>query len=163
MNATRSVTSADFQALLRQKNLRVTRPRLAVLKAVHENPHVGTYALIEASRRDLRVISHQTVYDVLEALTAAGLIRRFQPMGALARYEARTADDHQHVVCRACASIADVNRGGGVPSCPSLADGAGYEIDEAEVIYWGRCPACVALDRQGVRDNPQRLQKGDTR
>jgi Fe2+ or Zn2+ uptake regulation protein len=131
-------------AALRQASLRVTRPRLAVLRAVQENPHAHTETLINACRQDIGDISHQTVYDALEAFTAAGLVRRFQPMGALARYEARTEDNHHHLVCRVCGAIADVDCAIGRTPCLSAADDAGFEVQEAEVIYWGRCPACLS-------------------
>ena len=149
MSYTRSpLSDSDLQALLRRNHLRVTRPRLAVLRAVHEHPHAETQTLIDASRRQIGEISHQTVYDVVEALTAAGLVRRFQPMGALARYEARAGDNHHHVVCRDCGAISDVDCALGLAPCLTAADDAGYQIDEAEVIYWGRCAACVAQKPQ---------------
>jgi Fur family ferric uptake transcriptional regulator len=95
-------------------------------------------------RADLSEVSHQAVYDVLRALTAAGLVRRFQPMASVARYEARIGDNHHHVVCRSCGAIADVDCAVGYAPCLTAADDAGYEIGEAEVIYWGRCRECVA-------------------
>jgi Fur family ferric uptake transcriptional regulator len=122
----------------------VTRPRLAVLSAVHRHPHADTESLIGCVREDLGDVSHQAVYDVLRALTAARLVRRIQPSGSVARYEARVGDSHHHVVCRSCGVIADVDRAVGDASCLTPAGDAGYEIDEAEVVYWGRCPTCVA-------------------
>jgi Fe2+ or Zn2+ uptake regulation protein len=136
-------TISDFEDQLRRAALRVTRPRIAVLKAVHEHPHAETETLIGAARRDIGEVSHQTVYDVLEALTTAGLVRRFQPMGAIARYEARIGDNHHHVVCRTCGAIADVDCAVGHAPCLTAGDDAGYEVEQAEVIYWGRCPQCV--------------------
>jgi Fur family ferric uptake transcriptional regulator len=130
--------------MLRGVALRVTRPRVAVLSAVHDHPHADTDSIIGAVREDLSEVSHQAVYDVLRALTAAGLVRRIQPTGSVARYEARVGDNHHHVVCRSCGSIADVDCAVGYAPCLTAADGAGYEVDEAEVIYWGRCPECVA-------------------
>jgi Fur family ferric uptake transcriptional regulator len=130
--------------MLREAALRVTRPRVAVLSAVHDHPHADTDSLIDAVRRDFGEVSHQAVYDVLRALTAAGLVRRFQPTGSLARYEARVADNHHHIVCRSCGAIVDVDCAVGDSPCLTAADDAGYEIDEAEVIYWGRCPDCAA-------------------
>ncbi len=130
--------------MLRGGALRVTRPRVAVLSAVHDHPHADTDSLIGVVRRTLGEVSHQAVYDVLRALTAAGLVRRFQPTGSVARYEARVGDNHHHAVCRSCGAIADVDGALGDTACLTAADDVGYEIDEAEVIYWGRCPACVA-------------------
>jgi Fur family transcriptional regulator, stress-responsive regulator len=137
-------TSADFERMLRGVALRVTRPRLAVLSALHNQPHADTDSIIRAVRKDLGEVSHQAVYDVLRALTAAGLVRRFQPKGSVARYEVRVGDNHHHVVCRSCGAIADIDCAVGYTPCLTAADDAGYEIDEAEVIYWGRCPECVA-------------------
>lgn len=131
--------------MVRGAGLRVTRPRVAVLAAVHDHPHADTDSIISVVREELGVVSHQAVYDVLRALTAAGLVRRFQPMGSLARYEARVGDNHHHhVVCRSCGAIADVDCAVGDTPCLTAADDSGYEISEAEVIYWGRCPGCVA-------------------
>jgi Fur family ferric uptake transcriptional regulator len=130
--------------MLREAGLRVTHPRVAVLTAVHGRPHADTDSIIGVVREDLGVVSHQAVYDVLRALTAAGLVRRFQPMGSVARYEARVGDNHHHVVCRSCGAIADVDCAVGYTPCLTAADDSGYEIGEAEVIYWGRCPECVA-------------------
>jgi Fur family ferric uptake transcriptional regulator len=137
-------TVAELQRILRQSELRVTRPRVAVLGAVLSHPHADTDSIIQATRADLGDVSHQAVYDVLRALTAAGLVRRIQPMNSVARYEARVGDNHHHVVCRSCGAIADVDCAVGDTPCLTAADDSGYEIDEAEVIYWGRCPDCVA-------------------
>ena len=130
--------------MLRRVALRVTRPRVAVLSAVHDHPHADTDTLIAAVRRDSGDVSHQAVYDVLGALTAAGLVRRIQPMGSVARYEARVGDNHHHVVCRSCGAILDVDCAVGEAPCLTPSDAMGFEVDEAEVIYWGRCPECVA-------------------
>jgi Fur family transcriptional regulator, stress-responsive regulator len=130
--------------MLREVALRVTRPRVAVLSAVHDHPHADTDSIIGLVREDLGEVSHQAVYDVLRALTAAGVVRRIQPTGSVARYEARVGDNHHHVVCRSCGAIADVDCAVGYIPCLTAADDSGYEIDEAEVIYWGRCPECVA-------------------
>jgi Fe2+ or Zn2+ uptake regulation protein len=129
--------------MLRAAGLRVTRPRVAVLTALHDHSHADTDSIIGVVRQDLREVSHQAVYDVLHALTDAGLVRRIQPMGSLARYEARVGDNHHHVVCRSCGAMADVDCAVGDTPCLTAADDSGYEIDEAEVIYWGRCPECV--------------------
>ncbi|GGK87535.1 transcriptional repressor [Mangrovihabitans endophyticus] len=130
--------------MLRGAGLRVTRPRVAVLAAVHDHPHADTESIFNVVRRELGAVSHQAVYDVLHALTAVGLLRRFEPMGSAARYEARTGDDHHHLVCRFCGAIADVDRAIGDTACLTPADDAGYEVDHAEVIYWGRCATCAA-------------------
>ena len=134
----------DLTTVLRNASLRVTRPRLAVLAAVHQHPHLDTEALIGLVRADLATVSHQAVYDVLRALTDARLVRRIQPAGATARYEARVGDNHHHVVCRSCGAIADVDCAADETPCLTAVDEAGYQIDEAEVIYWGRCPDCAA-------------------
>ena len=135
-------TTSGFEQLLRESSLRVTRPRVAVLSAVHAHPHADTDRIIAAVRRDLHEVSHQAVYDVLRALTGAGLIRRIQPAGSVARYESRVGDNHHHVVCRGCGSIADVDCATGRTPCLTASDDHGFTIDEAEVIYWGRCPTC---------------------
>jgi Fur family transcriptional regulator, stress-responsive regulator len=135
--------TSEFKRVLRGAALRVTGPRVAVLRAVHDHPHADTDSIIGVVREDLGVVSHQAVYDVLRVLTVAGLVRRIQPMGSVARYETRAGDNHHHVVCRSCGAIADVDCAVGHAPCLTAADDAGYEIDEAEVIYWGRCPECT--------------------
>jgi len=138
--------------MLRDAALRVTRPRVAVLAAVHDHPHADTDSLIDAARRASGDVSHQAVYDVLRALTDAGLIRRIQPTGSVARYEARVGDNHHHLVCRSCGAIVDVDCAVGDSPCLTASDDAGYQIDEAEVIYWGRCPEC-ATSRPTATEN----------
>jgi Fur family ferric uptake transcriptional regulator len=135
-------TTLDFQQMLRGAALRVTRPRVAVLNAVHAHPHADTDSIIGAVRRDLPEVSHQAVYDSLHALAATGLVRRIQPSGSVARYESRVGDNHHHVVCRSCGLIADVDCAVGEAPCLTASDDGGFSIDEAEVIYWGLCPAC---------------------
>jgi len=132
----------DAEPLLRGAALRVTQPRVAVLAAVHENPHAGTDSIIRIVRGDLGEVSTQAVYDVLRVLTAAGLLRRIEPAGSVARYESRVGDNHHHVVCRSCGDIADVDCDVGDVPCLTASDDHGYTIDEAEVVYWGTCPAC---------------------
>jgi Fur family ferric uptake transcriptional regulator len=134
----------DFERMLRGVALRVTRPRVAVLSAVHGHPHADTDSIIGVVRADLGEVSHQAVYDVLRALTATGLVRRFQPRGSVARYESRVGDNHHHVVCRSCGVIADVDCAVGTTPCLTASDDYGFTIDEAEVIYWGQCPECAA-------------------
>jgi Fur family transcriptional regulator, stress-responsive regulator len=139
-----TVSDPSWEQLLRGASLRVTRPRVAVLAAVHAHPHADTDALIGAVRRELGDVSHQAVYDVLRALTAAGLVRRIQPAGSVARYESRVGDNHHHVVCRTCGAIADVDCAVGHTPCLTAADDHGFLVEEAEVVYWGLCPACTA-------------------
>ncbi len=130
--------------MLRRAGLRVTGPRLAVLKTVHAHAHADTGSILGAVRTDLPRVSHQAVYDVLHALTAAGLVRRIQPSGSVARYEARVGDNHHHVVCRSCGAIADVECAVGAAPCLTPSDDQGFSIDEAEITYRGVCPECVA-------------------
>jgi Fur family transcriptional regulator, stress-responsive regulator len=137
-------TTTDFAGRLRAAELRVTRPRVAVLSAVHEHPHADTDSIIGVVRADLGDVSHQAVYDVLRALTTAGLLRRIQPSGSVARYESRIGDNHHHVVCRSCGTIADVDCAINTTPCLTPSDDHGFTIDEAEVVYWGTCPACSA-------------------
>jgi Fe2+ or Zn2+ uptake regulation protein len=137
-------TTLESERMLRGAELRVTRPRLAVLTAVHDNPHADTSSIIDAVREDLGEVSGQAVYDVLGALTEAGLVRRIQPSGSVARYELRVGDNHHHVVCRSCGAIADVDCAVGEAPCLDPSEAHGYAIDEAEVVFWGRCPDCLA-------------------
>lgn len=146
----------DLVSALREASLRVTRPRLSVLAAVHDHPHADTETVIDTVRADLGAVSHQAVYDVLRALTAAGLLRRIQPAGSTARYEARVGDNHHHVVCRSCGTIADVDCAVGDTPCLSATDDHGFVIDEAEVVYWGTCPACSAAQSLVVTTMPGR-------
>ncbi|BEL06860.1 Fur family transcriptional regulator [Actinoplanes sichuanensis] len=142
--------TSDFEARLRAVSLRVTRPRLAVMAALTDHPHVDTDAVIALVRADLPTVSHQAVYDVLRALTDSGLVRRIQPAGATARYEMRVRDNHHHVVCRSCGAIADVDCAVGNAPCLTASDDHGFVIDEAEVVYWGSCPACVSKRPEGM-------------
>ena len=136
--------SFDAERLLRGAALRVTRPRVAVLEAVHGRPHADTDSIVRAVREDLGEVSTQAVYDVLRALTAARLVRRIEPAGSVARYEARVGDNHHHLVCRSCGDIVDVDCAVNYTPCLTAVDDHGFEIDEAEVVYWGRCPACAS-------------------
>jgi len=137
--------SSELERMLRGVSLRVTGPRLAVLAAVHEHPHADTNSIIGLVRANLGEVSQQAVYDVLRALTAAGLVRRIQPPESLARYESRVADNHHHVVCRSCGAIADVDCAVGPAPCLTAAADHGFAIDEAEVVYWGLCPGCSTV------------------
>jgi Fur family ferric uptake transcriptional regulator len=152
------MVSPDFATQLRAASLRVTRPRLAVLAALHEHPHVDTDTVIRLVRADLDAVSHQAVYDVLRALTDAGLVRRIQPAGATARYEAKVDDNHHHVVCRSCGAIADVDCAVGHAPCLTASDPHGFLVDEAEVVYWGTCPDCAPAP---IREpNPENRPEG---
>ncbi|WP_306366356.1 Fur family transcriptional regulator [Nocardiopsis sp. CC223A] len=135
-------TPSDFERMLRESGLRVTSPRMAVLSAVHDNPHADTESVIDLVRGNLGTVSGQAVYDVLKALTGAGLLRRIQPQGSVARYETRVGDNHHHVVCRSCGAIADVDCAVGHAPCLTASSDHGFRVDEAEVVYWGVCPDC---------------------
>ncbi len=139
-----SVEPADA---LRERGYRVTSQRLAVLRAVAREPHLTADAVAETVRAELGAISLQAVYDVLAVLIDVGLIRRIQPAGSPARFEARVSDNHHHVICRTCGRTADVDCAVGTAPCLTAIDNRGYEIDEAEVIYWGRCAECQSLTR----------------
>ena len=138
----------DFPQLLREAALRVTRPRLAVLSAVYAHPHADTDSIIGAVRADIGQVSHQAVYDVLRVLTGAGLLRRIQPSGSVARYESRLSDNHHHLVCRSCGDIVDVDCAVGATPCLTASDDHGFTIDEAEVVFWGLCPECSTATTQ---------------
>ena len=130
--------------LLRRHGLQVTAQRLAVLAAVSDRPHGTANEIADVVRSEIGTISRQSVYNVLEVLVDAGLIRRIQPAGSPARYEDRTGDNHHHLICRGCGRMVDVDCAVGAAPCLTAVDDAGFEIDEAEVIYWGRCPECLA-------------------
>ncbi|MCW2829918.1 MAG: furA1 [Aeromicrobium sp.] len=149
-------TSTDLEQLLRGADLRVTRPRVAVLAAVYDRPHADTDSIIGAVRETAGDVSHQAVYDVLRALTSAGLVRRIQPSGSVARYESRVGDNHHHLVCRTCGAIEDVDCATESTPCLTASDDHGFVIDEAEVIYWGVCPCCSS-----VPDHPLQHRKAE--
>jgi Fur family transcriptional regulator, stress-responsive regulator len=136
--------TSELEEQLRAASLRVTRPRVAVLGVVFEHPHVDTNSIIGRVREELGDVSQQAVYDVLNALTDARLVRRIQPPGSVARYESRVGDNHHHVVCRSCGVIADVECAVGEAPCLTASDHHGFSIDEAEVVYWGLCPNCTS-------------------
>jgi Fur family ferric uptake transcriptional regulator len=145
------VATTDFEQLLRGADLRVTRPRVAVLTAVYDYPHADTDSIVSVVREGLGDVSTQAVYDVLRALTSAGLVRRIEPAGSAARYESRVADNHHHLVCRTCGAIADVDCAVGDTPCLTASEDHGYAIDEAEVVYWGLCPSCSTRDQKDSR------------
>jgi Fur family transcriptional regulator, stress-responsive regulator len=134
---------ADYAQQLRTADLRVTRPRIAVLEAVQANPHSDTETIFEAVRDALPDVCRQTVYDVLHTLTDVGMLRRIQPPGSVGRYECRVGDNHHHSVCRSCGAIADVDCAVGAAPCLTAPHHNGFQLDETEVIYWGLCPDCL--------------------
>ena len=134
----------DHADLLRQRGIQITAQRLAVFRAVISQPHITADAVAEAVRAEIGAISLQSVYDCLSVLVAEGLIRRIQPAGSPARFEDRVGDNHHHLICRTCGRMVDVDCAVGSAPCLTAVDDSGYEIDEAEVVYWGRCPECVA-------------------
>lgn len=139
----------EYADQLRAAELRVTRPRVAVLQAVNTHAHADTETIFLATRTILPDVSRQAVYDVLGALTDAGLVRRIQPSGLVARYEARVGDNHHHTVCRSCGAIGDVDCAAGTTPCLTASDDNGFVLDEAEVIYWGLCPDCNTTSTPG--------------
>lgn len=136
--------------LLRRHGLQVTAQRLAVLEAVSDLPHSTTDDIDKAVRAEIGAVSRQAVYDALSVLTDKGLLRRIQPAGSPARYENRVGDNHHHLICRTCSRMVDVDCAVGETPCLTAAGDLGYEIDEAEVIYWGRCPECVSQFEQSA-------------
>jgi Fur family ferric uptake transcriptional regulator len=132
----------DTAALLRRHRVQVTAQRLAVLSAVSDRPHSTAAEVAEVVRSQIGAVSVQAVYDALATFADKGMIRRIQPAGSPARYEDRVDDNHHHLICRSCGRMVDVDCAVGEKPCLMAADDSGYEIDEAEVIYWGRCPDC---------------------
>ena len=149
-----SVVATDAAELLRQHGIQVTAQRLAVLRAVVSQPHVTADAVAEAVRAEIGAISLQSVYDALGVLVAEGLIRRIQPAGSPARFEDRVNDNHHHLICRICGRLVDADCAVGSAPCLAAVDDMGYEIDQAEVVYWGRCPDCLAQARAPSRVAP---------
>jgi Fur family transcriptional regulator, stress-responsive regulator len=156
-------TRSELEQLLRAATLRVTRPRVAVLGAVYDHPHADTDQIIGVARQDLGGVSHQAVYDVLRALTTAGLVRRIEPAGSAARYESRVADNHHHVICRSCGAIADVDCAVGETPCLIASDHHGFSVDEAEVVYWGRCPDCSSASNTSSNSRTPSPDRKDSR
>ena len=136
--------ATDPADTLRQRGIQVTAQRLAVLRAVSGQPHITADAVAEAVRAEIGAISLQSVYDALGLLVTERLIRRIQPAGSPARFEDRVGDNHHHLICRVCGRVVDIDCAVGSAPCLTASDDNGYEIDEAEVAYWGRCPDCVA-------------------
>ena len=147
----------DDAALLREHGLHVTAQRLAVLRAAAEHPHSTADDIDRAVRAEIGSISRQAVYDALGTLTAKGLLRRIQPAGSPARYEDRVADNHHHLICRSCNRMVDVDCAVGYTPCLTAADDSGYAIDEAEVVYWGRCPDCMSTPPPARQEKATRV------
>ncbi len=146
--------ATDFAALLRRHELQVTAQRLAVLRAVADQPHSTAADIGTTVRAEIGAVSLQAVYDALSTLTDKGIIRRIEPAGSPARYEDRVGDNHHHLICRACGRMVDVDCAAGYAPCLTPEDASGYEVDEAEVVYWGRCPACAAAQGEAsIRTN----------
>lgn len=137
---------------LREHGVQVTAQRLAVLRAVAGRPHGTADAIAEDVRAEIGAISRQGVYDALGILSEKGLIRRIQPAGSPARYEDRVGDNHHHLICRNCGTMVDVDCAVGETPCLQAADDSGYEIDEAEVIFWGICPECLAATSDSAKN-----------
>lgn len=133
----------DDAELLRGRGLRVTRPRLAALAALRREGHLTADEVRSRIGEDDRPVSVQAVYDVLTTLTRDDLVRRIEPAGSAARYEVRTGDNHHHLVCRTCGSIEDVDCATGAPPCLEPASDRGFQVDEAEITFWGTCPRCL--------------------
>jgi Fur family ferric uptake transcriptional regulator len=138
----------DRGEILREHGVRVTAQRLAVFKAVSDDPHVSADVVVESVRGEIGWISVQAVYDALATLTDVGLLRRIQPAGSPARYEGRVGDNHHHLICRVCDRMVDVDCAVGHAPCLTAVEDAGFEIDEAEVVYWGRCPECILQEQR---------------
>jgi len=151
--------SSDPEHLLRARGLQVTAQRLAVLSAVSKRPHATADDVAALARSEIGVISRQAVYDALGVLVDTGIIRRIQPAGSAARYEDRVDDNHHHLICRGCGITVDVDCAVGAAPCLTPLDDAGYEVDEAEVIYWGRCPACLARSSGGPESDSNRMPR----
>jgi Fur family ferric uptake transcriptional regulator len=139
--------AADPADLLRERGIQVTAQRIAVMRAVSSEPHATVDAVAAIVRNEIGAISLQSVYDALAVLVDARLIRRIQPAGSPARFEDRVGDNHHHLICRICGRVVDVDCAAGRAPCLKAKDDNGYEIDEAEVAYWGRCPDCVVKSR----------------
>src|SRR5512134_904907 len=146
--------ATDLPGRLRERGIQVTAQRLAVLRTVAGQPHITADGVAEVVRAEIGAISLQSVYDALGLLVAEGLIRRIQPAGSPARFEDRVGDNHHHLICRVCGRVVDVDCAAGAAPCLTAVDEQGYEIDEAEVAYWGRCPECLAQDRASSREAP---------
>ncbi|WP_166356263.1 Fur family transcriptional regulator [Phytoactinopolyspora limicola] len=135
---------------LRAAGLRVTAPRLGVLTALEREPHADADTVARHVRAALGAVSTQAVYDVLHALTEAGLLRRIEPAGSAARYETRVGDNHHHLVCRSCGVVVDVECSGDAVPCLTPEPAHGFVVDEAEVTFWGLCPTCTSESKENA-------------
>ena len=157
---------SDSAAMLRARGIQVTAQRLAVFRTVAGRPHITADAVAGIVRAEIGAISLQSVYDALSLLVAEGLIRRIQPSGSPARFEDRVGDNHHHLICRTCGRVVDVDCAAGSAPCLTPSDDRGYEIDEAEVAYWGRCPDCLKQSRKAsrsARPAARRSPRGNSR
>jgi len=145
--------------LLRQRGIQVTAQRLAVFRAVAGQPHITADAVADVVRAEIGAISLQSVYDALALLVTEGLIRRIQPAGSPDRFEDRVGHNHPHLICRICGRLVDIDCATGAAPCLTASHDMGYEIDEAEVAYWGRCPECVARSRAPSSSQPPALRR----
>ena len=155
--------TTDPAELLRERGIQVTAQRLGVLRAVAGQPHISADEVAEIVRAEIGAISLQSVYDALGVLVAEGLLRRIQPAGSPARFEDRVGDNHHHLICRVCARVVDVDCAVGSAPCLSAADDKGYEIEEADVAYWGRCPDCLAQSQASPGADPPTRRRGSQR
>ena len=146
---------SDVATALRQAGLRVTAPRVAVLSELRVGQHLTADQVAAGVRGRVGPISTQAVYDVLAALTRAGLLRRIEPAGGPPRFEGRVGDNHHHVVCRGCGAIADVDCAVGEPPCLDPPDAGGFLVDEAEITFWGMCPACQTAGSKRAVPEPE--------
>lgn len=142
----------DPTELLIEHGLQVTSQRLAVLRAVSDRPHITADRVAEIVRTEIGAISRQAVYNALGILVDKGILRRIQPSDSPSLYEARVGDNHHHMICRGCGCVVDVDCADGTAPCLSVDDARGYEIEEAEVIYWGRCPDCIIRPDQIIHN-----------
>lgn len=150
---------ANPAELLRQRGIQITAQRLAVLRAVASRPHITADAVAEAVRSEIGAISLQSVYDALGVLVSEGLIRRIQPAGSPARFEDRVGDNHHHLICRTCGRTVDVDCAVGFAPCLTAFNDKGYEVDEAEVVYWGLCPDCRPKGKASSRGRTSKRQR----
>ncbi|HVA53044.1 MAG TPA: Fur family transcriptional regulator [Acidimicrobiales bacterium] len=155
--------TANPTELLRQHGIHVTAQRLAVLRAVSQQPHISAEDVTRVAGVEIGAISRQAVYDALSVLAESGLIRRIQPVGSPARYEDRVDDNHHHLICRDCGRLVDVDCAVGAAPCLTASDDNGYEIDEADVAYWGRCPQCQAGGRAPSRPDSSTVYRRSQR
>ena len=151
------MSSPDVRDQLRGAGLRVTAPRRAVLQWLAEHPHATAEQIRSGVVQQLGSVSTQAVYDVLAVCTTAGMVRRIEPAGHAARFERRTGDNHHHMVCRSCGRTEDVDCAAGMHPCLTPSDDHGYQLDEAEVVFWGLCPTCHAAAAPPADDDAKNI------